>query len=79
MTQNRPPWTGRSDRGAIDARLSGRLLEDEEASAVNERRRQIAHSGTYTDDPDGDAVQPTLEGATDNEEVNRAHGSSVTA
>ena len=78
LTQNHLFWTGRSDREAIAARLSGRLHENEESdevAAVYERRRQIQNSGTYTDDPDGQ----TIAGAADNEEANGVHGSNVLA
>ena len=75
MTQNHLFWTGRSGRGAIGARLYRGLLENEEVAAVNERRRRIENSGTYTDEPD----EQTIAGAADNEEINGAHGSSVTA
>jgi|SRR3984957_9102052 hypothetical protein len=77
MAQNRLPWTGRSDRGAIAARLSGRLLENEEAAAVDERQQRIADSGTYTDDPDGDIIRQSREGAADDEEINGAHGNNA--
>jgi hypothetical protein len=76
LTQNHLLQTRRSDRGAIDGGLSRRLLENEDneaTAAVNERRRQIGNLATYTDDPDGQ----TIGGATDNEEVDGAHGSSV--
>jgi hypothetical protein len=77
MARNRLPWTERSDRGAIDARLSGRLLENEEAAAVDERQQRIADSGTYTDDPESDIIRRSGEGAADDEEINGAHGSNV--
>ena len=78
LTQNHLLRTGRSSRGAIDSGLSGRLLENEDneaVAAVHERRRQIGNSATYTDDPDGQ----TIGGATDNEEINGAHDSTVLA
>ena len=77
MAQNRLLWTGRSDRGAINAPPSGRLLESD-VDDFNERRRQIADYGAYMDDPDGDAQQRAVERAADNEEVNGVHGSNVT-
>jgi len=76
LTQNHLLWTRRSDRGTIAARLSERLLENEESEEVaagNERRRQIENSGTYTDDPDGQ----TVPGAVEEEEVNGVHGGNV--
>ena len=77
LTQHHLLRAGRSDRGVIDAHLSQRLLENEDNEAttavVDERRRQIGNSATYTDDPDGQ----TIAGTTDNEEINEAHGSNV--
>ena len=78
LTQNHLLRTRRSDRGAIDARLTGRLLgneDHEEAAVVNERRRQLESSDIYTDEPDGQ----TIGGVTDNEEINGARGSNVLA
>jgi hypothetical protein len=76
LTQNRLLQTERSDRGVIDAGLSGRLLENEDneaVAAVYERQQHIRNSATYTDDPD----RQTIGGATDNEEINGAHSSNV--